>query len=350
MIKKILAIIMCLALALAVGCSGGGDRLSVDNGDEPTPEEVKPQYAVNELTGLENLAPEKANRRPVAVTVNNLSQAQAVQTGLNKADVVYETEVEGGITRLVAVFKDIESVEKVGTIRSARLAFVDLAMGHNAVYIHHGQDSFHAPALLNKVNRVVIGTNNGGVRISNGLASEHTLYGYGDGIWKTIKNQGFKTEIENPTAWQNFAKEDAPVTLDYTATTVSVPFSNSYKTTFNYDATSGKYKRFFNGTERKDYNSGESIVFKNIFVLYTTIRSYSNCSPATCKGTHKEVLLNSGSGYYFVNGTYTPIKWSKNGANNKFTFTNEDGSALTVNPGNSWVCIADGTRSQAVIG
>ncbi len=350
MLKKLLAVILCLLLVLAVGCSKDEERLSVDDGSEPTPEQVEPEYALNELTGLKNIDPSKANRRAVAVTVNNLSQAQTVQTGLNYADIVYETEVEGGITRLVAVFKDIESVEKVGTIRSARLAFVDLAMGHNAVYIHHGQDSFHAPALLNKVNRVVIGTNNGGVRISNGLASEHTLYGYGDGIWNSIKNAGFKTENENVTAWQNFASEDEPIKLEYTASSVSVPFSNSYKTTFTYDEASGKYKRIFNGTERKDYVTGENIMFKNVFVLSTTIRSYTSCSPATCKGTHKEILLNSGDGYYFVNGTYTSIKWSKNGANNKFTFTNADGTPLTVNPGNSWVCIADSTRSQAVIG
>ncbi len=350
MFKKLLAVIMCLLLVLAVGCSKGDERLSVDNGDEPAPEQVEPEYALNELTGLKNIDPAKANRRPVAVTVNNLSQAQTVQTGLNKADVVYETEVEGGITRLVAVFKDIESVEKVGTVRSARYAFVDLAMGHDAIYVHHGQDSFHAPALLNKVNRVVLGTNNGGVRISNGLASEHTLYGYGDGIWKTIKNAGYKTEKDSVTSWQNFASEDAPVKLDYVTNTVTVPFSASYKTTFTYDETTGKYKRIFNGTERKDYVTGENISFKNVFVLSTTIRSYTNCSPSTCKGTHKEVLLNSGDGYYFVNGTYTPIKWSKNGAANKFTFTNADGTPLTVNPGNSWVCIADMSRSQAVIG
>lgn len=351
MLKKLLAGIMCLSLVLAVGCSKGDDKLSVDVGDTPSvPEVVEPEYAVNPLTGLENLDPEKANNRPVAITVNNLSQAQAVQTGVGKADIVYETEVEGGITRLVAVYQDTTKVEKIGTIRSARYAFVDIALGHNAIYVHHGQDSFHAPALLNKVNRLVIGTNNGGVRISNGLASEHTLYGYGEGIWNSIVNAGFNTKTESTKTWQNFADEKKSVRHSTAATSVSVPFSTSYKTTFNYDAANGNYKRFFNGVERKDYYTGESVTFKNVFVLYTTIRNYSNCSPSTCKGTHREILLNSGEGYYFVNGTYTPIKWSKGSAYSGFKFTNSDGTPLTVNPGNSWVCIADKTRSQAVIG
>ena len=72
--------------------------------------------------------------------INNISVAQSVQTGLSKADIVYETEVEGGITRLLAVFQDITAAEKIGTIRSARYPYVDLAMGHNAIYVHCGQD------------------------------------------------------------------------------------------------------------------------------------------------------------------------------------------------------------------
>ena len=64
---------------------------------------VEEKYAVNPLTGLKNLPKEKANARPVAVMINNISVAQRVQTGLNAADIIYETEVEGGITRLMAV-------------------------------------------------------------------------------------------------------------------------------------------------------------------------------------------------------------------------------------------------------
>ncbi len=350
MLKKLLLIIMCLCLALAVGCKKEPEIISTNSekevSSEPEPIIEEPEYAVNPLTGVKDLALEKAGDRPVAVTINNLSQAQPVQTGINKADVIYETEVEGGITRLVAVFQDVTKAEKIGTVRSARYAFIDLAMGHNAIYVHHGQDSYHAGKHLNDVARLVLSTNNAGVRVSNGLASEHTLYAYGNKLWNAIEKQGIKTENSNTASWQNFADEATPITLPNAANSVSVSFSNSYKTTFNYDAATGKYARFFNGTERKDYYTKESLYVKNVFVLNTTIRSYPNCTDG--KG-HKEVLLNSGSGYYCVNGTYTPIKWSKGSASSGFTFTNEDGSALTVNPGNSWVCIA-GMSATPVFG
>jgi len=350
MLKKLLLIIMCLCLALAVGCKKEPEVISVnseeDVSSEPEVIVAEPEYAVNPLTGVKDLALDKSGDRPVAITVNNISVAQPVQTGLNKADIIYETEVEGGITRLVAVYQDVSKVEKIGTVRSARYAFIDLAKGHNAIYVHHGQDSYHAGPHLNDVPRLVLSTKNAGVRISNGLASEHTLYAYGDKLWNAIKNQGITTTNSNPASWQTFADEATPVILPNAANSVSVSFSNAYKTTFNYDAATGKYVRFFNGTERKDYYTKDSLYFKNVFVLNTTIRSYPNCTDG--KG-HKEVMLSSGNGYYCVNGTYTPIQWSKGAAANKFTFTNADGSALTVNPGNSWVCIA-GMSSSAVFG
>ncbi|MBR5517808.1 MAG: DUF3048 domain-containing protein [Clostridia bacterium] len=345
MLKKLSLILLCLCLALAVGCKDKTEPLSVEQGEEPpvVQEYTEPVvYGINPLTGLEDISPDKVNQRPVAVTINNLDLAQPVQTGLNKADIIYETEVEGGITRLVALFQEPAKAEKIGSVRSARYAFIDLALGHNAIYVHHGQDDYHAAPHLKDVDRLVLSTNNAGARISNGLKSEHTLYAYGGKLYEAIEKQGITTVNSSTDPWQTFADVSSPVTFETAANAVNVSFSNQYKTTFKYDAATGKYIRFFNGTERKDYNTKESVTVKNVFVLNTTIRTYPNCSDGY---SHKQVMLDSGDGYYVSNGTYTPIKWSKGAATNKFTFTKADGTALTVNAGNSWVCISDSSRS-----
>ena len=78
---------------------------------------------------------------------------------------------------------------------------------------------------------------------------------------------------------------------------------------------------------------------------------YPGCTePMRGKSAHRKVDLTSGDGYYFVNGTYTKIKWSKGAASDGLTFTKEDGTPLTVDIGNSWVCIADKNKSQPTIG
>lgn len=340
MSKKVLLLIMCLVMCFAAGCGKQTDRLSVDStGESSTEETKKPESVKNPLTGLADVSADKVKNRPVAVMINNISTAQPVQTGLTKADIVYETEVEGGITRLLAVFQDVTAAEKVGSIRSARYPYVDLAMGHNAIYVHCGQDGTYCAPHLKDTDHVDLMSNNYGIRIKNGLASEHTLYAYGEKLWSSIANDGHKTASDSTDTWVDFADENSPVTLENTANTVSVPFSASYKTVFKYDSAAGAYTRYFGNTERKDYFTKESESFKNVFVLLTTIRNYPD-------GKHREVLLDSGDGYYCANGTYTAIKWSKGAAKNGFKFTKADGTELTVNPGNSWVCIANSSTSK----
>ncbi len=335
MFKRISVLFLCLILCFAVGCSKNKEKLSVDDGDLIKEEtSVSDELYVNNLTGIKELSKDIKDRRPIAIMVNNISKAQSVQTGLYDADIVYETEVEGGITRLLAVYKNIAETKKIGTVRSARYAYIDLAAGHNAVYVHHGQDEVHAVPHFNVVDHFAVGTNNGGGRESNGLSSEHTLYAYGDKLFEAIKKQGISVTDSNSKNWVNFASEEEKLTFENTATTVKVPFSASYVTNFKYNAESGKYVRYSGNTERKDYVTGKSIEFKNVFVLKTAIKSA--CS---CKAGHVDVGLESGEGYYVVNGTYTPIKWSKGSAKNGFKFTNVDGTELKVNTGNSWVCL-----------
>lgn len=332
MYRKILALTLAALMLCCVGCNKQEITSDLTEVSAPTESAPKVVYYANPLTGVEDLTLEQSQNRPVAVMVNNISIAQKVQAGLTKADIVYETEVEGGITRLMAVYQDIASVEKIGTVRSARYPYIDLAMGHSAIYVHHGQDPTYAAPHLKDTQTFALGTNNAGYREKNGLSSEHTLYGYGDKIWNYFLNNKYNTKLTKATPWQTFADSETNITYTNIANTVNVPFSNSYKSVFKYDAASGKYLRYFKTTERKDYFTGESEYFKNVFVLITTISDYPD-------GYHRKVALTSGSGYYCVNGTYTPIKWSKGNASSSFVFTNEDGTPLTVNQGNSWVCI-----------
>ena len=348
MFKKILCLTLAALMILSfAGCGKKKDDANANS----TVSASEPDKYINPLTGKETTK-EIALQRSVAVMVNNISIAQPVQAGLNDADIIYETEVEGGITRLLAVFKDIKTAKQVGTVRSARYVYVDLAAGHNAVYVHHGQDAVHAAPHFGVVDRVALSEGNGGKRVSNGLSTEHTLYAFGDKLWEHIdKNVKNSTLEKQDNAWTTFAKEKKTVKYDDAAETVTVPFSSSYKTTFKYDAETGRYTRFFGATERKDYNTQESVTVKNVFVLNTTISDFENCGEVVKgKSAHRDIKLTSGDGYYFVNGTYTKIKWSKGEATDGFKFTKEDGSELKVNVGDSWVCIADKDKSQPVIG
>ncbi len=339
MSKKALALLLCLSLFMLAACSKKTERLSVDEGEEPQSSVSETVLHINPLTGVSDLTEDKTDDRPVAIMINNITTAQPVQAGLNQADIVYETEVEGGITRLLAVYQDVSKAGTIGTIRSARYPYVDLAMGHNAIYIHHGQDNTYCGPHLKDTDDINISQGNYGFRIKNGLASEHTLYTDGSKLWDGLVKDKVKTERGTRAVWASFADEDTPIALENTASAVTVPFSASYKSVFKYDADTGVYTRYFKDTLRKDYKTGEATEVKNVFVLLTSISNYPD-------GYHRKVDLESGNGYYCTGGTYTAIKWSKGAASNGFKFTKADGTKLTVNAGSSWVCIADKNTSQ----
>ena len=101
MFKKILGLALCLCLCLPFAGCGKNKDISVEGSDSSPSSLVSSESDtyINPLTGEDGLDKETAMQRPVAIMVNNISIAQPVQTGLNKADIVYEPEVEGGITR-----------------------------------------------------------------------------------------------------------------------------------------------------------------------------------------------------------------------------------------------------------
>lgn len=340
MFKKFLVALLATLMIFAVGCSDTVVYDDLSDYENQTEQDNNANTNVNLLTGEANVSAEVAARRPVAIMVNNVSTAQKVQTGLNKADIIYETEVEGGITRLMAVYQDITNLDKIGTVRSARYPYVDLAMGHNAIYVHCGQDPTYCEPHLKDLDHLSIDTNSQGAkRISNGLSSEHTLYAIAGDLWKNISSK-FDTKATDNTAWANFT--DETLTLDGgSATTVTVPFPTQ-KTGFTYDQSTGLYTRLAGGNALTDYYTSETTQVKNVFVLLTSISNYSD-------GKHRKVDLESGDGYYVTNGTVQFIKWSKGKASNGFEFTDTEGNEIKVSTGNSWVCIANKSTCNPVI-
>ena len=332
MFKKFLAAVCCVALIFMVGCDNDVVYDNLSDYDNEISESENNDLSVNPLTGVADVSKEVASRRPVAIMINNVKTAQKVQTGLNAADIIYETEVEGGITRLMAVYQDITDLDKIGTVRSARYPYVDLALGHNAIYIHCGQDPTYCAPHLNDIDDLSIDTKSKGAkRISNGLSSEHTLYAIAGDLWESI-DDSFDTTASNSTPWTNFTSDT--LTLDGgSATSVSVPFP-TVATNFTYDSQSGLYTRLSGGTVLTDYYTNEQTQVKNVFVLLTSITNYPD-------GKHRRVALDSGDGYYVTNGTVQFIKWSKGNSTNGFKFTDTEGNEIKVSAGNSWVCIAD---------
>ncbi len=342
MFKRTLALVLALCMVFVLTACGK-DKEKDTSSSESAPAPV-PQTVMNPLTGLQ-VDKSLVNSKATAVTINNLNSAQKVQTGLGKFDVVYEVPVEGGITRLLALTNDIKSLPQIGTVRSAREVFLQLAYGHNANYVHAGYDAYHFGKLKSNLGVATFDINTGkystyGFRQKNGLASEHTMYTSGEKLSTGFDKLGWeRTTTDN--AWISFNEPDAPVKPEPgICTKLTVPFSSSYVTKFTYNEQSGAYtKQFKDGSNWKDYLTGESAEFTNVFVLYSSVYGH-NCTGSDNKG-HKKVELNGGKGFYMTKGGCVEIKWSKASNSSPVTFTNTDGSAFKANAGKSYICIVD---------
>lgn len=336
-----LAAIMVLALA---GC--GKEPEPVDTGpvlsQEPEPEpEPEPEVpaGTNPLTGVP-MEPEYENNRPVAVMLNNLKAAQP-QLGISQADIIYEIPVEGGITRMLALYQTVEGVGNLGSVRSARPYFVELALGHDAIYVHAGGSQEAYSNLRGwKVDHMdgVRGTDDAGIfwrdpdrRKSNGY--EHSLITSGGKILEYLAKDKFSTDHGGDWSYPQAFQEDGTPAGGETAEHVQVRFS-AYKTgVFDYDAAASRYRVSQYGQEHVDGSTGEQVSAVNVLVLKTSTAVLDDV------GRLRVQTTGEGDGLFFCGGKAAAIHWSRKDRNSPFVYTLEDGTPLALGQGNSYVCV-----------
>lgn len=302
--------------------------------------EIPVETGVNPLTGESGYNINACGKRSVAIMVNNL-KAALPQYGIEQADIIYELPVEGGITRLMAVYADYTTVPDVCSVRSCRYYYPLICLGMDAIYCHWGADQTIA---LDTLNRTGIdhldGSSESGLfyrdqdRVGS-YASEHTGYLKGSELASKIEEKGFRTTVnaENSGTMFNFAAEGEKITpAEMTASTAVLNFSGDYYSTFSYDAATGQYMKFHSGNAHLDGKTGNQLAFDNVFALQTDIHTRAD-------GYLMDVELTGGTGYYISNGGAQSITWSKLSEDSPIEVYAADGTKLTVNVGESYIGI-----------
>ncbi len=127
---KKLAIFIILVLVIVGGYFGVTKLFNKEShGGSGTKEQEKDEPKLQ-------IFDEESDSRVVAVMINNRHQTWP-HAGLQDSFLNYEILVEGGVTRILALFKD-KDVEEIGSIRSSRPYFLDYALESDAVYVHWG--------------------------------------------------------------------------------------------------------------------------------------------------------------------------------------------------------------------
>lgn len=299
---------------------------------------------INPLTGEAGYPEEAAGKRPVAVMVNNLAQAYP-QYGTAQADILYEVPVEGGVTRMLAVYANQDAVPDVGSVRSARYYFPKIAMGMDAVYCHWGAEQIHAVTAMEsmRIDRF------DGSDLEHSIlfyrdpervgvySSEHTGYMRGSDIPAVLEQNGVRRFAASRAAAFEFA-ETPRVPDESPCTRAVLPFSDSSRTGFTFDAASDVYLVDHNGTPQMDGHAQTQLAYTNVFILQTEMDYLDE------EKYLRRVELEGGNGYYISGGGRESIRWEKDGDRSPIVCRTPDGEELTVNPGKSYIGIIDNTR------
>jgi hypothetical protein len=273
--------------------------------------------------------------------INNIKAAQP-QIGISKADIIYEILVEGGITRMMAVFQDVTNAGEIGSIRSARPYFVDIALSLDALYIHAGgspdayrelsaTDIFHLDGVNGKKQDIFF---RDPVRKST-MGSVHSLVTTDELILKYVPT--YKVELEHKPGYAcNMAfRDDASAVGSLAATSITAHFSSSKTTTFDYSDESGLYDVSQYKKAYVDGNNSSQISVKNVLILRTNISVIAGDK----EGRIDIDVIGSGTGTFFCGGKYEEITWSRAKNTDQFTFTRADGTEIVFATGKTFIAI-----------
>ena len=309
-----------------------------------------------------------STRRPMAVMIENHTDSRP-QSGLSKADVVYEAVAEGAITRFLAIFYCADAAYALkddydlGPVRSARTYYLDWASEYAdfPLYVHVGGAGQcndptvdpRAKALCqiekygwkNKetwsdLDQWALGIKEcrrEETRTGREVATEHQMYCSSFALWakaeaRKLTNLNFKGVSWDKTFRSWLFKEDSP-----SAGSVSPEFDfwrdyKAYGVKWEYDKPTNSYKRYNGGEPQIDFNTQAQLTAKNVVIQFAAEKGPLD--------EHKHLLygtIDAGKALIFQDGLVIEGKWSKKSRTDRTLFYNAAGKEIKFNRGQIWI-------------
>ncbi len=337
----VIIIIFALLAILGVKIFRKNQKIEVPSSEEPEIAELLVEEKKEEIKIFQG------NERPIAFMIDNNVNAKP-QSSLNKAYLIYEIIVEGGETRLMALFKGIDTSSEdvmVGPIRSARHYFIDYALENDAIYAHLGQspqaETYIKNSKIADINGQAYDT--GKAKTATALfwrekakKAPHNAYTSINSILAICGKKNYSTKSNKESVLNYVAKEVKFDENAQMANKVSIPYSTGHTVQYVYDETTGRYTRFSKGKKQTDEATGEDVTTKNIilsFIKNTTLNDGEN------KGRQNLENLTKANGYYITNGKAIKITCQKQSATGQTKYCDGLGNEIEVNDGNTWINI-----------
>lgn len=333
--------VIVAAIALAVVVSGGDDGQEEVRSEPSTTTSTEPGSTTTTepvvrypLTGLPADDEAMLNRPLLIVKIDNVDSKARPQAGVNQADVVYEEQVEGGVTRFAALFHS-QNADLVGPVRSARST--DILIG----------TTFGRPLFaFSGANQVFMDR----IRASPLI---DLSYDWHPDLYHRTPDREAPDNIFTPTA-NLFAADPGDATTppslfswqkgedDVTPGAVRVPgvdFSTGgagAPVRFTWDKDLDGWRRTQNGTEHVD-TDGEPIAPENVIIQFV---NYVDTGLTDVAGAPvpEAQLIGEGEAWVLTRGRLVKGHWSRDAEGDVTTF-NAGGDPIRLTPGQTWIAL-----------
>jgi len=275
-----------------------------------------------------------AESRPYAVMIEN-HPASRPQSGLDKASVVYEVLVEGGITRFMAIYLE-NSATEIGPVRSARPYYLDWVLGLSSFYVHAGGSE---EALARLITDDILDLNHDKSHFwrSNNRYSPHNLYTSTDDLqdYARQKNYNLSADYTSGDFKKDSSLEDRPESI----TSITIDFSTyTYQVIWQYDQKTNEYSRVMAGSAHRDAKNNNQLLTKSIIIQYipTSISTYNSA---------KQILdletIGKGKVLIFQDGEAIEGEWKKDSKTDRTIFLDSEGKVIRLVAGVHWYEIVE---------
>lgn len=262
-----------------------------------------------------------------AVTVENYPDARP-QTGLTDADIVYEMEAEGTITRYLAIFHDHFPAE-IGPARSARPYFVQTAEDWGAPFVHFGASPDAYRMLAHYPFHQIDGIYDSSEFTRDpSRVIPHNAYLHPNLLPKfhaTVHGSHFKFGSPNMTNSQP-------------GTELYLGFNSFTQVGYVYNSSHHNYVRDQQGRPDDDRVSGKQMTADNVIVQYTVMSTIHN-------DPKERITINlagPNKALYFIAGRAVPGTWKRNAAG-VVQYYDSRGKLMGLKPGKTWIEVVDHT-------
>lgn len=268
-------------------------------------------------------------RPAVGVKIENNPSAYPL-SGLDEAEIVYEEQVEGGLTRFLAIYHCTDSTQ-AGPVRSSREVDPPILSPYTRILAAAGGNP-GVRANLEEFNVVLIDENGAGEAMQRierpGISTEHTLYGN----TKKLRKLGQKKYEDAPAEVFEFG-DDVPEGGKKTKS-IDITFGSSV---IGFEWKEGAWFRTDDG-EPLIMENGDQLSFDNVIIEEHTVNLSTEF--ADVLGTPSPVIddvTGQGNAYLFRDGRMYAGVWNRGSEEDPVTFETKGGEAFLLKPGNTMI-------------